>query len=207
VVRTRAKICGVTTDKAAEVAVAAGADALGFVFYPPSPRAISPIEAAPIVSMVPPFVQRVALFVDEKQSVIEETLSQCSLDMIQFHGAESRSFCESLGLPYIKAVGFKSRDELMRVSDAHPNAAALLIDAWAPGEHGGTGKTLDWTAIGDIGRPWLLAGGLTPDNVAEAIAVARPYAVDVSSGVESERGEKDLSKIESFLQAVSAWNG
>ena len=205
--RTRAKICGVTTDKVAEVAVAAGADALGFVFYPLSPRAISPTKAAPIVSMVPPFVQRVALFVDEKQSVIEETLSQCPLNMIQFHGAESRSFCESLGLPYIKAVGFKSRDELMRVSDAHPNAAALLIDAWAPGEYGGTGKTLDWTAIGDIGRPWLLAGGLTPDNVAEAIAVAAPYAVDVSSGVESERGEKDLSKIESFLGAVSACNG
>ena len=206
-VRTRAKICGVTTDKAAEVAVAAGADALGFVFYPPSPRAISPTKAAPIVSMVPPFVQRVALFVDEKQSVIEETLSQCPLDMIQFHGSEPRSFCESLGLPYIKAVGFRSRDELMRVSDAHPKAAALLIDAWVPGEHGGTGKTLDWTAIGDIGRPWLLAGGLTPDNVAEAIAVAAPYAVDVSSGVESKRGEKDLTKIESFLKAVSACDG
>ena len=141
--------------------------------------------------MVPPFVERVALFVDEQRSVIEKTLSQCPLDMIQFHGSESRSFCESLGLPYIKAVGFKTRDELMRVSDAHPNAAALLIDAWAPSEHGGTGKTFDWTAIGDIGRPWLLAGGLT-DNVAEAIAVARPYAVDVSSGVESERGESYL---------------
>ena len=157
--------------------------------------------------MVPPFVQRVALFVDEQQSVIEETLSLCPFDMIQFHGAESSSFCEALGLPYIKAVGFKTRDELMRVSDAHPNAAALLIDAWAPGEHGGTGKIFDWTAIGDIGRPWLLAGGLTPENVAEAIEIARPYAVDVSSGVESKRGEKDLEKIRSFLSTVSACNG
>ncbi len=206
-VRTRAKICGVTTDEATEVAVAAGADALGFVFYPPSPRSISSKKAAPITSMVPPFVQRVALFVDEQQSVIEETLSLCPFDMIQFHGAESSAFCEALGLPYIKAVGFKTRDELMRVSDAHPNAAALLIDAWAPGEHGGTGKIVDWTAIGDIGRPWLLAGGLTPENVAEAIEIARPYAVDVSSGVESKRGEKDLEKIRSFLSTVSACNG
>ena len=206
-VRTRAKICGVTTDEATKVAAAAGADALGFVFYPPSPRSISPKKAAPITSMVPPFVQRVALFVDEQQSVIEETLSLCSFDMIQFHGAESSSFCEALGLPYIKAVGFKTRDELMRVSDAHPNAAALLIDAWAPGEHGGTGKMVDWIEIGDIGRPWLLAGGLTPENVAEAIEIARPYAVDVSSGVESKRGEKDLEKIRSFLSTVSACNG
>ena len=196
-----------TTDEATEVAVAAGADALGFVFYPPSPRSISPKKAAPIASMVPPFVQRVALFVDEQQSVIEETLSLCPFDMIQFHGSESSSFCEALGLPYIKAVGFKTRDELMRVSDAHPNAAALLIDAWAPDEHGGTGKICDWTAIGGIGRPWLLAGGLTPENVAEAIEIARPYAVDVSSGVESKRGEKDIEKIRSFLSTVSACNG
>lgn len=205
-VRTRVKICGVTTDTAANAAAAAGADALGFVFYSPSPRAITATKAASITASVPPFVQRVALFVDEQRSVIEETLSQCPLDMIQFHGSESRSFCESLGLPYIKAVGFKTRDELMRVSDAHPNAAALLIDAWAPSEHGGTGKTFDWSSIGDLGRPWLLAGGLTSDNVGEAIAIAAPYAVDVSSGVETDRGKKNLEKIGLFLKAVSACN-
>ena len=111
--RTRVKLCGVTTNTAANAASAAGADALGFVFYSPSPRAITATKAASITSLMPPFVQRVALFVDERRSVIEETLSQCPLDMIQFHGSESRSFCESLGLPYIKAVGFKTRDELL----------------------------------------------------------------------------------------------
>ena len=109
--------------------------------------------------MVPPFVQRVALFVDEQQSVIEETLSLCPFDMIQFHGAESRSFCEALGLPYIKAVGFKTRDELMRVSDAHPNAAALLIDAWAPGEHGGTGKISTGQRLGTSDDPGYSPAG------------------------------------------------
>jgi phosphoribosylanthranilate isomerase len=184
-------------------AAEAGADAVGFVFYSRSPRAMTAEAVRPIAEALPPFVQRVGLFVNEHPSVIEATLNACSIDLIQFHGSEDRAFCESFGVPYIKAFGFESRASLDVVSDAHPNAVALLVDAVVTGAYGGTGQTLHWPDIGDVGRPWLLAGGLTAQNVCEAIEVAAPFAVDVSSGVESSRGVKDVGMIRTFIQTVN----
>ena len=203
IVRTRIKICGLKTKAEAMAAAEAGADAVGFVFYSNSPRAMTPEAVRPIAEALPPFVQRVALFVNEHPSVIEATLKACPIDLIQFHGTEDRAFCESFGVPYIKAFGFESRTSLQAVSDAHPNAVALLLDAVVTGQHGGTGRTLHWSGIGDVGRPWLLAGGLTAQNVREAIEVTAPFAVDVSSGVESSRGVKDIGMIRTFIQTVN----
>lgn len=201
--RTRIKICGLKTKTEALVAAEAGADAIGFVFYPKSPRAVTAAQARPIAEAMPPFVQRVGLFVNEDARSIEATLKACPLDLIQFHGEEGRSFCESFGVPYIKAFGFESRAMLSEVSDAHPNAAALLLDALVEGARGGTGQTLPWSEIGDVGRPWLLAGGLTAQNVGAAIRQAAPFAVDVSSGVESSRGVKASGMIRTFVETVN----
>ena len=205
--RTRVKICGITRREDAHFAVDAGADAIGLVFYKKSPRFVSNAQAAEISQIIPAFVTRVALFKDADQPFIQSVLQQVEIDLIQFHGSETADFCEQFKLPYIKALGMKDSacdaEYLESSVTAYAAAKALLLDGHAPGEAGGTGDTFDWTTVADIAKPIILAGGLTPDNVAQAIEIVRPFAVDVSSGVESAPGIKDKEKITAFMNKLA----
>lgn len=202
--RTRIKICGVTRPDDARAAAAAGADAIGLVFYADSPRALDLESAYAVAAALPPFVSRVALFLDPSAADVQAVIDALRPDLLQFHGDESPEFCGRFGVPYVKAVpmGDEGADP-----DAYAarfaDAAALLLDGHRPGQAGGRGEGFDWEGRGG-GRsmPVVLAGGLTPDNVAEAIRSVRPYAVDVSSGVESARGVKDPARIRAFAAAV-----
>lgn len=201
--RVRVKICGITRLEDALAAVDAGADALGFVFYPDSPRAISASTAADICKRLPPFVCKVGLFVNSERDKIIEILEEVALDMLQFHGDESPDHCDSYSKPYIKAVRMHDNVNLVAEAKRFKQASALLLDAFVKGIYGGTGRAFDWTeATRDIGKPVILAGGLTADNVVTAIKQARPYAVDVSGGVESGKGIKDADKIVEFIREV-----
>lgn len=201
--RTRIKVCGITRREDALTAIAAGADALGFVFYPPSPRALSFEAAARILEDLPAFVSRVGLFLDAGQDEISMAMHTLPLDIIQFHGGESPGFCESFGRPYIKALGKDINGSRAEIANSYTQASALLFDSHATGEAGGTGKSFDWTQIpASIKKPLILAGGLNAENVADAIRQIRPYAVDVSSGVESAPGLKDAAKINQFVAQV-----
>ena len=206
--RTRVKICGITSIDDARLAVDAGVDAIGLVFYEKSPRFLSNTQAAEISSLAPAFVSRVALFKDADESLIQTVLQQVEIDLIQFHGSETPAFCERFARPYIKALGMKApecdADYLIASAEKYQTAKALLLDGHAPGEAGGTGETFDWSAIATTKMPVILAGGLSAANVKQAIATVHPFAVDVSSGVESSPGIKDKDKIAAFMQQVKA---
>ncbi|WNW14122.1 phosphoribosylanthranilate isomerase [Pseudomonas sp. DTU_2021_1001937_2_SI_NGA_ILE_001] len=199
----RSKICGITRIEDALAAVEAGADAIGFVFYAPSPRAVSVAQAKVIMAALPPFVTTVGLFVDASPCELHETLEALPLDLLQFHGNESPQACEGYHRPYIKALRVKPGDDLLAACRAYARARGILLDAYVPGVPGGTGERFDWSLIpADLPKPVILAGGLDPDNVAQAIARVRPYAVDVSGGVERSKGIKDHDKVRAFVDAV-----
>lgn len=208
--RTRIKICGITRKEDAQGAVALGADALGLVFYPPSPRALSIEKALDISEQIPAFVTRVALFLNPQASDVESIIRGLGPDLLQFHGTEDAGFCSQFGLPYIKALGMAdlSVDGLEAIQREHVAALGFLLDSHKSGEAGGTGKAFDWSQAPDqIHRPIVLAGGLQPENVAQAIQQVRPYAVDVSSGVESAAGIKDPDKMRRFVEQVRYADG
>jgi len=206
--RTRVKICGITSQRDAAAACSAGADAIGLVFYSRSPRHVSVELASTIALAVPPFVSRVALFKDASTEEVEAVLACVEIDLLQFHGSEDQAYCRSFGRPYIKALGLKGvADIAAAIADGerdYTEARALLLDGHAPGEAGGSGESLDWSSLARAAKPLILAGGLDPDNVRRAIELARPYAVDVSSGVEASPGIKDAAKINAFLREVAA---
>ena len=201
---TRIKICGMTNLEDALCAVAAGADALGFVFYEKSPRYVSPEQVREIVSALPPFVSTVGLFVNAAPEMILQTMEMARLNVIQLHGDELPEACCFDSYPVIKAVRVKNADSLVGVDKY--NVSAILLDAWNDQQYGGTGESFDWQLAKKLtGRlPLILAGGLNPDNVAQAIQVVNPYAVDVSSGVEEQPGRKDYKKVREFIQQVRA---
>ena len=201
---TRIKICGITRPEDAACCVAHGADALGFVFYPSSPRYVAPTAAARLVGSVPPFVTRVGLFVNAPAAEVRAVLDAVPLDLLQFHGDEDAAYCASFGLPYLKAARVRPGLDLLEYAARFPSARAILCDAFVDG-YGGGGKTFDWSLVPQgLSLPMVLSGGLSPDNVAEAIRALRPAAVDVSSGVELGKGVKDHAKIAAFIAEVRA---
>jgi len=207
IMRTRVKICGITRVEDALDAVDAGADAIGLVFYAQSPRCVSVEQAQKIAIVIPPFVSLVGLFVNATKTEIESTLSKVRLDILQFHGDESAQDCEQINLPYYKAIRVKADTNLVQYAVEFSSAKALLLDAYNESAFGGTGQTFDWSLIPkNLTKPVILAGGLTPENVTSAISQARPYAVDVSGGVEASKGIKDVAKIAAFMRGVSNAN-
>jgi phosphoribosylanthranilate isomerase len=201
--RTRVKICGLTRVGDAEAAAACGADAIGLVFYAKSPRAVDIPTAQTLVAALPPFVTTVGLFVDPSKDLVEEVLAAVPLDLLQFHGDEAPEFCAAFGRPWLKALRVRPGIDLDREAQRYVNATGLLLDAYRAGVPGGTGETFDWALIPSVLRSRIvLAGGLTADNVADAIVQVRPYAVDVSGGVEAAKGIKDRDKIEAFMNGV-----
>ena len=205
--RTRVKICGITRLEDVRTAVAAGADALGFVFVPASRRAIDVAQARELIATVPAFVQTVALFADPEPDWVASVIDRVGPDLLQFHGNETGAFCRQFGRPYIKALSAELDDASReRALDDHGTARGFLLDSHAVSGLGGTGHTFDWgrwpREAGQGGRPWILAGGLSSGNVAEAVASLTPYAVDVSSGVEAAPGIKSAEKIHAFMRGV-----
>ena len=201
--RTRIKICGIKEGLHAVVAADAGADAIGLVFYRESPRFVTPGTAANIVAVLPPFVSTVGLFVDAPEAKVRETLEHVRLDLLQFHGSEAPEFCESFGVPYVRAVPMGPGVDLLEYAGRFSSARALLLDAHEPGQPGGTGRTFDWAEIPrDLPIPLILSGGLNAGNVGRAVREVQPWAVDVSSGVEATRGSKDPQKIVEFIRSV-----
>lgn len=201
--RTRVKICGITRPQDAITAVEFGADAIGLVFYAPSPRNVNIEQAAEIVAGLPPFVSKVGLFVNAEPDFIHSVLKRVALDCLQFHGDETAAECEQINMPYYKAIRVKNDTNLLQYASQYQRANALLLDAYSEAAVGGTGQVFDWTLIpANIGKPVVLAGGLNAENVAAAIKQVKPYAVDVSGGVEASKGIKDAAKIAAFMQAV-----
>ena len=197
------KICGFTNADNAREASLLGIDAIGLVFYDKSPRHVDVESALEIVNALPPFINRVGLFVNADSSFIDEVLCEVPLDTLQFHGDESVLECTQYTMPFIKAVRVNQDTNLTQIADDYHQANGLLLDAFNKDAYGGTGEVFDWSlAKVDIDLPIILAGGLNPDTVAEAIKQVNPYAVDVSSGVESEPGMKDITKIKQFIQRV-----
>ena len=195
----RVKICGLCRSGDVHAAVRAGADAVGFVFVPESKRQVDARQAAGLARAVPPFVERVGLFLDADAETIRSVLRRVPLGLLQFHGREDAAFCRQFGLPYIKAVS-AGRGAVTAAETAFADAVGILVDSHAPGGLGGTGRTVDWDEL-EAGRlPLILAGGLTPDNVARAVRVVQPWAVDVSSGVETAPGIKDPDAIRRFIE-------
>lgn len=201
--RTRIKICGITRPEDAAAAVRCGADAIGLVFYARSPRAVTVEQARAIVAALPPFVTTVGLFVDARPEEIRAVLAAVPLDLLQFHGDECGADCGQYGRPYIKAISMRAGLDVAGYAKAYPDAAGFLLDTHQEGVPGGTGQQFDWAQVPrDLQRPLILAGGLGPDNIAAAIRRVRPYAVDVSSGVEAAKGIKDAAKIAAFITEV-----
>lgn len=221
--RTRIKICGLTREEDVLAAVAAGADAIGFVFYPPSPRYVTPARAAELVRLLPPFVSAVGLFVNADPADLAATLATVPLHVLQFHGDEDETYCRQFQRPYLKAARVMANGEvagsaalnttndggaglagmdLLQYAASFPSAQAILLDAFVEG-YGGGGKTFDWTLIpAGLPLPLILSGGLDADNVGAAVSRVKPLAVDVSSGVEAAKGIKDAAKIVAFVAAV-----
>ncbi len=200
--RTRIKICGLTRPQDLEAAIRLGADAVGFVFYPPSPRYLSPVLARELALRVPPFVTRVGLFVNADSQQVHETLSEVPLDLLQFHGEEDAGYCAQFGLPYLKAARVRPGVDLLEFARTYATAQGILLDAWVEA-YGGVGQSFDWSLIpSNLPVPMVLSGGLHVDNVGEAVMKIKPWAVDVSSGVESAKGIKDAGKIATFITAV-----
>ena len=201
--RTRVIICGITRVEDALAAVNAGADAIGLVFYAPSPRYVTIAQAQQIVAALPPFVSVVALFVNATIAEIETILAQLRIDIVQFHGDETPAQCQQINLPYYKAIRVKAESNLLQYALEFESAKALLLDTYTEAAFGGTGHVFDWSLIPkNMTKPVILAGGLVPENVALAIRQVRPYAVDVSGGVEQSKGVKDTAKITAFMHAV-----
>ena len=200
----RVKICGLTRQEDVQAAVDAGADALGFVFAPRSRRVLEPGMAKGLVCRVPAFVARVGLFMDPSYDEVSSVLDRVPLSLLQFHGSEDAAFCRRFGLPYIKALGMGSAPELQQAERQYSDAAGLLLDSHRSGEVGGTGQSFDWSRIPVLGLPLVLAGGLTPENVRQAVRVVRPWAVDVSSGVEDAPGIKNAEKMRKFISEAKS---
>lgn len=202
--RTRIKICGITREEDLDAALAAGADAVGFVFYPKSPRALTPLRAAELARRVPPFVSRVGLFVNEDEDTVAATMEIVPLELLQFHGDEDAAYCEEFGKPYVKAARVRPGLDLVEFACSFSSAQALLLDAYVEG-YGGAGQTFDWSLIpASLPLPVILSGGLTAENVGDAIRRLHPWAVDVSSGVEVAKGVKDAARIAAFIAAVKS---
>lgn len=201
--RVRVKICGITNLEDALAACTAGADALGFVFYPDSPRYIEPQKADTICQQLPADVTKVGLFVNAEANTVKQIISTIQLDLLQFHGSESADFCKAFTLPWMKAVRMKDDIDLYKVCHDYADGEAILLDSYVPGKFGGTGESFCWKDIpADLPKRIVLAGGLQADNVKQAITVAKPYAVDVSGGVERQKGRKDHDKIRQFINEV-----
>ncbi len=201
--RTRVKVCGITRVEDALNAAESGADAIGFVFYEKSPRYITVKKAAEIAELLPPFVSKVALFVNASDEEIRTVLDTVPVDLLQFHGEESQKICQGYGWPYIKAIRMRDDVDLLQLSDDYADASALLLDSFVEGTQGGTGQKFDWSRVpSDLNKPIILAGGLTHENVAAAISEVSPYAVDVSGSVEIKKGIKDAEKIQEFILEV-----
>lgn len=199
----RSKICGITRIEDALAAVEAGADAIGLVFYAKSPRAVSIQQARAIIAALPPFISTVGLFVNASRCELNETLDAVPLDMLQFHGDETPEQCDGYHRPFIKALRVQSGDDIAASCRLYSRASGILLDTFVAGVPGGTGETFDWALIpANLEKPIILAGGLTSANVAQAITQVRPYAVDVSGGVEKSKGIKDQDKIRGFMSAV-----
>jgi len=201
------KICGLRSPEHARAAASAGVDAIGLVFHPASSRCVDTETAREICRVLPPFVTTVGLFVDASAAVIESVLERVPLQMLQFHGDESETDCERWGRPYLKALRMRPGLDVTAALEAHPSAAGILVDSYQPGVPGGTGHTFDWARLPRPSkRALVLAGGLNAQNVGEAISRVRPWAVDVSGGVESRPGIKDSVAIDRFVRAVRASN-
>ncbi len=201
--RTRVKICGITRPEDAYQAARLGADAIGLVFYANSPRAVGESQAADIVRSLPPFVTTVGLFVDPVPTEVAAVLAKVPLDLIQFHGNESPEFCARFDLPYLKAIRMRDGIDLATEQERYRDACGLLLDTYQSGLPGGTGESFDWGRVPEeLAASIILAGGLTPENVGAAIKQVRPYAVDVSGGVEAAKGVKDVAKMAAFIGEV-----
>jgi phosphoribosylanthranilate isomerase len=199
----RIKICGITRPEDGIEAARLGADAIGLVFYEKSPRNVSLEQARAIVRALPPFLSVVALFVNPDEAFVRSVLDACPVDILQFHGEESPEFCRSFSRPYLKAVRVRPGVDLLEWAAAYHDARGLLADAFVEGAHGGTGAVFDWTLLpSSLPLPLILSGGLTPDNVQDAVAKVRPAAVDVSSGVELGKGIKDAAKMAAFISGA-----
>lgn len=202
--RTRVKICGITRPEDALAAAQLGADAIGLVFHAPSPRAVEVGQARAICDALPPFVTRVGLFVDAPREVVAVTLAAVELDLLQFHGDESPADCEGHGRPWVKALRMKPELDVRAAVQRYAGASGILLDSYRAGQAGGTGTTFDWSRVpAGVGVPLILAGGLTPDNVAAAIGQVHPWAVDVSGGVEVRKGIKDRARMARFINEVA----
>ena len=200
---TRVKMCGITRSLDGLAAAEAGADAIGLVFYAKSPRNVGLDQAADIVRMLPPFVSTVALFVNPQPSEVDAVLRQVRPDVLQFHGEETPEFCRSFGVPYLKAARVRPQTDLLQFAAVYADAQGLLLDAWSEAGHGGTGERFDWNMIPEsLPKPIILAGGLSPANVRQAIGLVHPWAVDVSSGIEVAKGIKDAALIAAFMKEV-----
>jgi len=201
---TRIKICGITRPEDAIAAVRLGADAIGLVFYSDSPRAVTPSQAAEIAAVVPPFVSIVGLFVDPEPVNVAVVLAQVPLDLIQFHGNETPEFCARFGRPFLKVIRMREGVDLLAERQRYSAARGLLLDTYRSGTPGGTGEAFAWDRVpAEMAGSIVLAGGLNPDNVAAAIKLVKPYAVDVSGGVESSKGIKDAAKMAAFFKNAS----
>jgi phosphoribosylanthranilate isomerase len=200
------KICGITNPEDAAWAVSAGADAVGFVLYRKSPRFVEPTVVRNIVAGLPPFVLPIGVFVNEEAAVVRKLLDDCGLAMAQLHGDETAAYCQTLGRPALKALRVRDGGTLLNLAEFQESAhvRGFLLDAFSEQAYGGTGRTVDWTLAAEaaLSAPVILAGGLTPDNVSDAIHRVRPYGVDVSSGVEACPGKKDPAKVKAFIEAA-----
>jgi len=202
---TKVKICGFTEAENARQAAIAGVDAIGLVFYDKSPRNIDILRAQEIIEALPPFVNRVGLFVNANPSFVDEVLCEVPLDTLQFHGDESLLDCSQYQMPFIKSLRVKPETNVFQVADEFSSASAILLDSFNPSAYGGTGEAFDWSlACVDISLPIILAGGLNENNVSAAISQVKPYAVDASSGVESAPGVKDIDKIVAFIRNTNS---
>ena len=204
--RVRVKICGLTRPDEALAVCEAGADAVGFVFAEKSPRLVSKEEVRQIVKKLPPFVQTVGVFVNESVEVIRDITRFCGLDLVQLHGGEPPGFCKLLAPRVIKAFRVRDRSVLREIEDYRGKVRGILLDAWSRNMHGGTGRAFDWQiareAVSSAGMPVILAGGLDPDTIGDAVSRVRPWGVDVSSGVETSPGRKDIQRVKRFLEIV-----
>lgn len=202
--RTRVKMCGIRTVSEAMSAIASGADALGFVFYDKSPRHVELKVAREICLTIPPFVSTVGLFVNASTETVFSILQSVPLQSLQFHGDESDDYCTRFDKPYYKAIRVQEDSDILAMSENYPHANALLLDAYHADKYGGTGKTFNWDKIpSSMVKPFVLAGGLTSQNIAQAIQQIAPYAVDVSGGVESKPGVKDPAKMVEFMSKIN----
>lgn len=205
VARTRVKICGITRPEDGLRAASLGADAIGLVFYPKSPRAVDVDQARAILAALPAFVTTVGLFVDAAPEEVNAVLDALPLDLLQFHGNESPAYCRAFRRPYLKALAMRPGLDLQAAAEDYAEARALLVDAWHPEVPGGTGMRFDWERLpARLSRPLVLAGGLNPDNIADAIRTVRPWGVDVSSGVEAAKGIKSVEKMAAFMRGIES---